>query len=335
MVTNRKVLLIFAILVLSSTNAALAQSSASDAARKEGKVVAYGSLESDTVAALKEAFQRKTGLELEYWRASATKVLDRALSEYRAGKPLFDVVLTNSAPMLVLKRAGIFAKYDSPSAKEFPAEAIDPVLGPRYRNVVIGIMYNTDGIKPADAPKSLEDLLKPEYRGKLVMPDPTQHTTTAQWLGSLYKVMGKEKAHKFIDDLAATKPIMVESFLPAAERVTSGETPIGITFVKYVYIYGKKGAPLDYVRLPKMLGDGHYITLSNKAVHPNAGKAFIDFFLSEPSMKLMAQLGEFVNRKGVYPPLPGADKIQFVQMDEFNSKGFAQLKKDYAQIFVR
>jgi iron(III) transport system substrate-binding protein len=336
MVTNRLALVIAAFLVLSGTDVASAQSTVvRGAAKKEGKVVAYGSLESDTVAALKEAFQRSTGLELEYWRASATKVLDRALSEYRAGKPLFDVVLTNSAPMHVLQRAGIFAKYDSPSAKEFPAEAIDAVLGPRYRNVVIGIMYNTDGINPADAPKSLEDLLKPEYRGKVVMPDPTQHTTTAQWLGSLYKVMGKEKAHKFIDDLAATKPIMVESFLPAAERVTSGETPIGITFVKYVYIYGKKGAPLDYVRLPQMLGDGHYITLSNKAVHPNAGKAFIDFFLSDQSMKLMARLGEFVNRKGVYPPLPGADKIQFVQMDEFNSKGFAQLKKDYAQIFVR
>ena len=51
-------------------------------------------------------------------------------------------------------------------------------------------------------------------------------------------------------------------------------------------------------RLPKMLGDGHYITLSNRAVHPNAGRAFIDFFLGDESMKLMAHLGEFVNRRG-------------------------------------
>jgi hypothetical protein len=27
-------------------------------------------------------------------------------------------------------------------------------------------------------------------------------------------------------------------------------------------------------------------------------------------MKIMAKLGEFVNRKGIYPPLPDADKIQ-------------------------
>jgi iron(III) transport system substrate-binding protein len=201
--------------------------------------------------------------------------------------------------------------------------------------VVIGVMYNTDQIKSVAAPKTLEDLLKPEFHGKLVMPDPTQHTTTAQWLASLYKVMGRERARKFVDDLAAAKPTMVESFLPAAQRVTSGETPAGITYIKYVYMFGKKGAPLDYVRLPKMLGDGHYITLSNKAVHPEAGKAFIDFFLSDQSMKLMAQLGEFVNRKGVYPPLAGANKIEFTQMDEFDRAGFAKLKKDYAQLFTR
>src|ERR1051325_1224387 len=161
------------IAVAFSATVASAQSTATiQAAKKEGgKVVAYGSLESEAANAIKQAFEKATGLELDYWRASATKVMDRALSEYRAGKPLFDVVLTNTAPMEILKDAGIFANYQSPSAKEFPADVIDPVLGPRYRNVIIGIMYNTSLIKAADAPKSLEDLLKPEYRGKIVMPD--------------------------------------------------------------------------------------------------------------------------------------------------------------------
>jgi iron(III) transport system substrate-binding protein len=307
-----------------------------EAAKKEAsKVVVYGSLESDTMEAIAQAFQKKTGIEVEYWRGSATKVIDRALSEYRAGRPLFDVILTNSNPMQILEKDGIFAKYDSPSAKEFPKSAVDPDLGPRYRNVIIGIIYNKSLINPVDAPKSLEDLLKPQYKGKLVMPDPTQHTTTAQWLGSLYKVMGKEKAQQFISSLAATKPVLVESFLPAAKRVTTGETPIAITYVKYAYIFGKEGAPLDYVRLPIVLGDGHYIELSNKAPHPDAGKAFIDFFLGQESMNIMAKLGEFVNRKGVYPPLPDADKIHFAQMDDFSSKDYAQLKTEYAKTFLR
>jgi ABC-type thiamine transport system substrate-binding protein len=60
-----------------------------EAAKKEGgKIVAYGSLESDTTEAVKKAFEKKTGLSMEYWRASATKVVDRATSEFRAQKPL-------------------------------------------------------------------------------------------------------------------------------------------------------------------------------------------------------------------------------------------------------
>jgi iron(III) transport system substrate-binding protein len=306
-----------------------------DAAKKEGKVVVYGSLQSDTTDTIAKAFTKKTGVEVEYWRASATKVMDRAQSEYRAGKPLFDIILTNDNPMEIMFKQGLFAKYDSPTAKDFPKEAIDPNLGPRYRNVVIGIVYNKSQIKPADAPKSLEDLVKPQYRGKLVMPDPTQHTTTTQWVASLWKVLGKEKADKYIRDLAAMKPIFVESLLPAAERVTSGETPIAITYVKYAFIYGKKGAPLDYTRLGKFMGDGHYLALSNKAPHANAGKAFIDYFLDDESMNLMAKLGEFVNRKGVYPPLPDADKIQFVEMVDLSTKEFKEKKQEYKQIFFK
>jgi iron(III) transport system substrate-binding protein len=261
--------------------------------------------------------------------------MDRALSEYRAGKPLFDVVLTNTNPMRIMQQDGIFARYQSPMEKEYPKDVVDPALGPMYRHTVIGVIYNTSLIKPADAPKSLEDLLKPQYRGKLVMSDPSAHTTTTQWVESLYKVMGKEKAEKFVRDLAATKPALVASFLPAARQVSTGQTPIGITYIKYAYIYGKEGAPLDYVSLSEMLGDGEYIDLSNKAPHPDAGKAFIDFFLSDESLKIMAKEGEFVTRAGIYPPLPGADKIRFVQMDELASKQYAALKQQYEKLFVR
>src|SRR5262245_63559952 len=292
-------------------------------------------MEADSAETVFNVFKKKIGIDVDYWRASATKVMDRALSEYRAGKPLFDIILTNDNPMQIMFKEGLFAKYDSPAAKDFTSESIDPNLGPRYRNVVIGVVYNKDIIKPADAPKSLDDLVKPQYRGKLVMPDPTQHTTTTQWVASLDKLMGKEKADKFIRDLAAQKPILVESLLPAVEHVVTGETTVAITYIKYVASLGEKGAPLDYVRLGKFMGDGHYLGLSAKAPHPNAGKAFIDYFLGAENMKIIAKLGEFVNRTGIFPPLPDADKVQFVEMYDLDSKQFAEKKKEYQQIFLR
>ena len=307
-----------------------------DAAKKEtGKIVAYGSLESNTVEPIVAAFNKKTGLSVDYWRASATKVMDRALAELRAGKPAFDVMVNNSGAIFVMKKEGLFAKYVSPSAKAFPKEVIDPDLGPVYRNTPIGIVYNKSSIKPADAPKSLEDLLFPRYKGKLVMPDPTQHTTTIQWLGSLYKIMGKEKAARFARDLGATKPFLVESFAPAAEHVSTGETPIAITLVRYVVTYGEQGAPVDWVRLGKMLSIGQYLALSAKAPRPNGGKAFIDFFLGDESMRILAKMGEFVNRKGIHPSLPDAEKIQAVEADDFDARGFAEKTEEYQKLFLK
>ncbi len=71
-----------------------------DGAKKEGgKVVVYGSIENDTMDLIAAALKKKSGLETEFWRSSSTKVMDRVLNEMRTGKPLYDVVLTNSAPM--------------------------------------------------------------------------------------------------------------------------------------------------------------------------------------------------------------------------------------------
>ena len=244
-------------------------------------------------------------------------------------------MVNNSGAIHLMQKEGVFAKYISPAAKNFPKEVVDNELGPVYRHTPIGIIYNKSMIKPADAPKTLEELLNAKFRGKVVMPDPTQHTTTLQWVASLYKIMGKEKSEKFIRDLGAAKPFLVESFAPAAERVMSGETPIAISLVRYVATGAEKGAPVDYVRLGKFLSTGQYLGLSNKAPHPNGGKALIDFFLGEESMKILATSGEFVTRKGIPHPVPDAGKIQAVEMDDFEASEFREKSHEFQKIFLK
>ena len=307
-----------------------------EAAKNEGgKVIVYTTMEPFTLDAIKAVFEKKTGLQVEFWRSGITEVLTRALSEHRAGKITFDVIGMPGDHMQLMAKEGALVKYDSPSLRGFPKDAIDPILGARYRNILFGVIYNKNDIKASGAPKTLEDVVKPEYRGKLVMPHPLNHTTTTQWLASLDKIMPKARAEKFIRDLAAAKPIFVENTIPAAERVSSGETPIGISFPRFVLTYNKQGANLDYVRDYNMLGDGHYISLEAKAPRPNAGKAFIDFFLDDESMKIQADIGEFVNRHGIYPPLQDADKIKFVQMYQFGKEDFEMKKKEYQKIFLQ
>jgi iron(III) transport system substrate-binding protein len=334
MISVRPILIVVAIFM---TSAGFAQDAKLiEAAKKDGgKVVIYGSLETPVVEGVMQAFRKKTGLNAEYWRASAMSVMNRAMTEYRAGNPLFDVVLNNSDPLVIMAQDNMLAKYDSPTARKYAPDTIDARFGPITRYGIVGVVYNKNLVKPEDAPKSIEDLVNPKFKGKLVMADPTLHVTTIQWLSSLQKIMAKEKVDKFIRDLAAMKPTLVESMLPASERVATGEIPIALTFVKFAYSAAQSGAPLDYVRVDKMLGDSHFVVLSNKAPHANAGKAFIDFYLDDESMKVLAQTGEFVNRKGIYPPLPGAEKIQYVQMEVLESKAFEDKKKEFGKIFLR
>jgi len=329
-------LLLFACIVFLYQSVFAQDAKLIEAAKKEGgKVVFYTTMETFTLDAVKAAFEKKTGLQVDYWRAGITDVLARALSEYRVGKPVMDVIGIPGDYMQLMANDGALAKYESPSFKGFAKDAVDPLLGARYRNILFGVIYNKNEIKGAQTPKTLEDIAKPEYRGKLTMPHPVNHLTTTQWLASLDKIMPKARAEKFIHDLAAAKPVFVDNTVPAAERVSSGESAIGISFPRFVLTYNKQGANLDYVRDYTMLGDGHYINLGAKAPRPNAGKAFIDFFLDDESMKIQAEIGEFVNRRGIYPPLPDADKIKFLQMSRFTKEELEAKKKEFQKIFLQ
>ena len=97
-----------------------------EAAKNEGgKVVAYGSLESTSMDPIAEAFEKKTGIKVEYFRASATKAMDRGLTEMRAGKATFDVMVNNSGAIHVMRKENVFAKYISPSAGGFPKDVLE------------------------------------------------------------------------------------------------------------------------------------------------------------------------------------------------------------------
>ena len=82
-------LLIVLVLLSFSSEAVAEDPRLIDAAKKEGgKVIIYGSPETPVVDAVIQAFQKKTGLSTDYWRASAMSVMNRVMSEYRAGNAL-------------------------------------------------------------------------------------------------------------------------------------------------------------------------------------------------------------------------------------------------------
>ncbi|HEY2986774.1 MAG TPA: extracellular solute-binding protein [Candidatus Binatia bacterium] len=304
-----------------------------DAAKKEGKIVVYGAQVPQAMEGLHKAFKAKYGIDVEYWRGSSTQVAERALSEFRAGKPGYDVVEGNRGVQLIMRDEGLFTKYVPPSSEKFPAQfkEKDGMITP-WRALPISILYNTELVKPNEAPKTLDDLLSPKWTGKLSMPDPTRHTTTAQFLWNLSKFKG-DKWLDYVKGLAKQQPILVESLAPVTTTIIKGEAAVGITYIKYVKQY--KG-PVTYVLMDKYLTDPNYMSLSAKTTRPNAARLYLEFVCSADGQKAAADEGEFPMLPGIVPPIKDAEKVVpgMVFMDNPSEKEFNKLMSEtFRQIF--
>ena len=303
---------------------AFAQAGNVDAAKKEAKVVVYGSVPPQSMEGLHQAFKKKYGIDVEYWRGSSTQVSERALTEWRAGKPAFDIAEGNRGVQLIMKDEGLFQKFIPPASQKFPDrfKEKDALITP-WRVLPISMLYNTELVKSGDIPKTFDDLLNPKWMGKISIPDPTRHTTTAQFLWNLRKFKG-DKWLDYVKALAKQKPVLVESLAPVTTTIIKGEALVGITYIKYIKQY--KG-PVDYIPMDQYLTDPNYLSLSAKAMHPNAAKLYIDFACSAEGQKEIAEDGEFVLAPGVYPPIKDADKVapKMVFMDNPSEEEFKKL----------
>jgi iron(III) transport system substrate-binding protein len=322
--SRARIALALVVAALAAPRSGLAQSVNIDAAKKEGRVVVYGSVVPQAMEDFNRGFESKYGIKVEYWRADSTKVSERALTEWRAGKPGFDVVEGNRGVQLIMKAEGLFTKFVPPASEKFPAQVKekDGLITP-WRVLPISIIYNTDMVKTADLPKSFDDLLQPKWTNKISMPDPTRHTTTAQFLWNLRNIK-KDNWLEFVRGLAKQKPVLVDSLAPVTTTIIKGEAPVGITYIKYVKQY--KG-PVHYVLLDKYLADPNYMSVGVKAPHPNAAKLYVDYACSEEGQKHIAQDGEFVFAPGVLPPIKDAEKVQpnIVLMDNPSAEEFKKL----------
>ena len=122
-----------------------------EAAKKEGKLVAYGTIVPKVMEPVHRGFEQKYGIKVEYWRANATQVVERALSEWQAGRPGFDLTFAIHGAQLLLKTNGVFAKYTPPSAEIFPANFKDKDgMLTAWRHTPVGVLFNTELVKPGE-----------------------------------------------------------------------------------------------------------------------------------------------------------------------------------------
>jgi len=330
----KKVMLFVLVLVLVGAPLAQAAGGASvEKAKAEGKAVFYANI--TAIEPIMEAFSKKYGVQGEYTRISTSKFYATVSTEHQAGKLLADVLQSPLPIIDLLEEQGVLTAYTSPSAAVYPEwTRKDPkiqIFGIEY----VALIYNKELVKPADVPKRYEDLTDPKWRDKIVMANPSSHATTISWLvGLKEKVFDSEAAWMdFLKGLAANKPMFVRSFGPTPAPVESGEKLIAISMPKYIIT--KAPAPLDWAHVSQpLLGTPRGIGLSATAPHPEAGKLFMDFWLSKEAMQMLAdQVGEYVLHPGVYPPIEGIDKAEVLPVRTLSDDEIRKWGAEFKKIF--
>jgi iron(III) transport system substrate-binding protein len=304
-----------------------------DAAKKEGKVVVYGTVIPQVMKLIEAGFETKYGVNIEYWRGDATKVVDRVLTEWRAGKPGFDVVIGARGPLALAKADGVYAKFTPASAANFPAKLRDKDGQlTAWRITPVGILVNTEQVKGNDVPKNWDDLLLPKWQGKISMPDPSRHASTAAFLSNLQQIKG-EKWMDFVRALAKQKPLLVESYSSVPNAIVRGEASLGVSYIQYA---GQTKGPISFAPTVQAFADPSDAALSAKAANPNAAKFLIDFLCSPEGQKKVAEINEFVASPGIYPPINGADKIvaNLLLLEDPSAEQLQKLQAEFRQLFL-
>lgn len=262
-----------------------------EAAKKEGEVMFYGAVTVNASKPIGESFEKKYGIKLNHWRGDATDIINRVLSEARAGRPVFDVTLGNEAVMMALNEKDIFAAFDPPAAKGYPKRfrRADNKMTP-WRVLPYGINYNHQILKPEEAPKSWEDLLAPKWKEKFAMANPGIHVTTLQFVLSLEKILGPNWL-KVVEGWARQGPRLERGLSETVHALTSGEVPVAISYIKDKYQFP---GPIDYVRMNKYLASVSFVAINRQSPHPNAARLFADFFLGFEPQRIFGELGEYV-----------------------------------------
>ena len=137
-----------------------------EAAKKEGKLVAYVSMLTENATALLAEFKKKYPfIDTSLYRANTQKLLPKIQLEARTQQHQADVISATFTIWNELTRGKLIMKYDSPERSRFPADLKD---ADGYWNIlhlgVQGMAYNTKLVPPDIAPKSYEDLLHPRWR---------------------------------------------------------------------------------------------------------------------------------------------------------------------------
>ncbi len=282
----RSLAICFALLTVVGVNAVMA-----------GELVVYTALEDDEIAVYRKDFEAKyPDIQLNLVRDSTGIITARLLAE--KDNPVADVVWgTAATSLLVADDMGMLAPYNPKGVEKVKASMKDGKNAVAHwvgiKAWVTGIVGNTIEMKKRGLkmPQSYANLLRPEYKGLLVMPNPASSGTGFLTVSAILQLMGEDAGWDYLDHLHQNIAQYTHSGSKPAKMAGKGEFPIGISFAYRGFTQRSKGEPVE-IAFPKE-GSGYDVEanalIKKPRIKPDA-KTFLDWAISNDAMAMYAKV---------------------------------------------
>jgi iron(III) transport system substrate-binding protein len=313
-----------------------------EAAKAEGQLTWYtGLIVRQVVTPLKEAFEAKYGIPVSFVPVAAQESALRILNEGRAGAIQADV-FDGAAPYLAAREANLILPYKPAEAGSYADSLKDPDGNWTAQLIqVTSPAINTSMVTPEEAPKTFADLLDPRWTGQMAWSNSEEVAGPPGFIGNVLMTMGEEKGMDYLKQLAGQKLANVPSNMRVVlDQCIAGQYPLVLSILNYhAAISAGQGAPVEWLKLETSMLTFGTVQLLKGSPHPNAGKLFAEFMLSEEGQQVVKAAGYIPAHPNVAAPAEdlkpegGGFKVNVISPDLFqqNRKKWVDI---YHQLFT-
>jgi iron(III) transport system substrate-binding protein len=264
-----------------------------EAAKKEGKVTWYTSVDLPVAEKVAKAFEAAyPGIATKVERSGAERIFQRIGQEYQSKIHVCDVVNSSDAAHLIIwKRGGLLAPFlPEEVAQHYPKEHWDhDGMYASWRVTLSPIAYNTQLVKADEAPKGFIDLLDPKWSGKIVKAHPGYSGTIMTATQQLSRDLGWD----YFEKLAKQKVMQVQSAADPPKKLALGERPVMADGGEYVVTIMKaRGEPVEEIYAvegtPLITGPSAVMT---RAANPNAARLFYAWSMTAGAQQMNVDVG--------------------------------------------
>ena len=310
-----------------------------EAAKKEGKVVWYTSIDLKVSEEIAKTFEAKyPGVKVQVERTGAERILQRIGQEYQSNIHAVDVVNSSDASHLAYwKDQGLLAPYvPEDVAKYYPAEHKDADgTYASFRVFLCVIAYNSSLVKKEEAPKSFADLLKPQWKGKIVKAHPGYSGTI---LTATFQT-ARDLGWGYFEKLAQQDVLQVQSASVPPKKLALGERAVQADGVEYLIFKEKEsGQPVEPVYAtegtPLIIGPNG---LFKAAPNPNAARLFQSYCFTPECQQVNINVGGLRSAHPMAKDKPGRMSLKDIKLMKDDAEGVLKnaeaIKAHYVKLF--